>query len=72
MVINSIKPITNYAFDEILWGKTQSVNFFEQLPTCIGVHRSLPYYLGLNVYTVQDQKASHCNNNKFVGWPYLL
>lgn len=56
MLVNKTKACKGDSFRNINWGKpvksgTDEANFIEELPMCIGVHRSLPYYWNSHIYT---------------------
>lgn len=73
MSINQMQVPTVETLYERLWGKpcataAQQEDFFNELPTCIGVHRSIPYYYGLNIAQV-NANATGERNQVNVGFP---
>lgn len=70
MIVTAVKECKSTSYENIAWGlnltnPNQRTKFFEELPMCIGVHRSLPYYWNAHIY------APSTNNNVHTGWPYL-
>lgn len=76
MIVTQTKDCDFESFKKIMWGKeppiTKDTTIKSELPMCIGVHRSLPYYWNMHQYQVQDGtnlNPARCNKN--LGWPFL-
>lgn len=71
MLITETKDCVGDTLEKIMWGQnliaeTQATEFLKELPMCIGVHRSLPYYWNAHIYTLKKDK-----NSEHMGWLLL-
>lgn len=75
MLVTQTKPTVAESFQKIMWGKLvgpgcDRAGFYKELPMCLGVHRSLPYYWNLHAYTPLTTNGANVSSVN-TGWPLL-